>query len=113
MAPSESFVMTVTKKFREKKISKKCSLNKRQHTELRHCGLKWDEGAEKFIKRAKVFNWSDFVSAYRSGVSLHPGIAMEAYALQLSHNWPESSRMTLLYSTLWLSLCQREVTLGA
>lgn len=87
MAPSESFVMTVTKKFRDKTSNlRKCLLSNLQHTDLRHCRLKWDEGAEKFIKRAKVFSWSASVSAHRSDVSLQPGFTLYMYALQRSRN---------------------------
>lgn len=48
MAPSESFVMTVTKKFRDKTSNlRKCLLNDLQHTDLWLCRLKCDEGAER------------------------------------------------------------------
>lgn len=38
------------------------------------CGLKWDEGAQNFDERAKVFPRTASVSAHRSDVSFAAGL---------------------------------------
>lgn len=101
MAPSESFVMTVTKIQRQIVKSQKM-LDKQPAAQApqRLWTEKW-ERRQKFIQRAKLFSWTAFVSAHRSGVSLQPGVTLDMYALQLSHNWPESSRVTLCAKGKW------------